>query len=90
MLQENLFQINVVLLSFLFIKESVSTKISVFNTDNDQKSVVNQYIRVISEDHVTEDWGNDAEHSAVHHRIFKEKTVILYYNSSVFTVFLIK
>ncbi len=27
-----------------------------------------QYIIMISEDHVTEDWSNDAENTAAHHR----------------------
>ncbi len=29
---------------------------------------LNQHIRMISEDHVTEDWRNDAENTAAHHR----------------------
>ncbi len=39
------------------------------NIDNKCFSwAVNQYIRLISEDHViTEDWSNDAENSALHH-----------------------
>ncbi len=60
-------------MNFLFIKENY-TKIlcstTVFNIDNNQKCflIINQYIIMISEGHVTEDWSNDAEHIAAHHR----------------------
>ncbi len=38
-----------------------------FNIDNNQKCflIINQHIIMISEDHVTEDWSNDAENTAL-------------------------
>ncbi len=77
-----LFQINAVLLNFLFICESwkiksitVSTKIlcstTVSNIDNNQKyflSSKSAYYYDFWRSCDTEDWSNDAENSAVHHR----------------------
>jgi len=47
--------------------KKILSNTTVFNTDNDWVS--NQYIRMISEGSCdTEDWSNDAENSALHHR----------------------
>jgi len=51
----------------------VSTKMlsstTVFSIDNNKRLFPNQHIRVISEGSCdTEDWSNDAENSALHHR----------------------
>ncbi len=35
---------------------------------NNKNCAANQHIIIISEDHVTEDWSNDAENTAAHHR----------------------
>ncbi len=62
----------------------------------------NQHIRMISEGSCdTEDWSNDAENSALHHKnklhfqIYSNRKllfqmVIIFHNNTVFTVFLIK
>ncbi len=56
-------------------KKKVSAKIlnktstTVFNIDNNVSWEANQHIRMISEGSCdTEDWSNDAENSALHHR----------------------
>ncbi len=57
---------------FLFWKKSMYTKIKLVSTLVIMRNVSwaeNQHIRVISEAlHDTEDWSNDAENSALHHR----------------------
>ncbi len=66
------------------------------------RNAPSQHIRMISEGSCdTEDWSNDAENSAVHHRnklhfkIYSNrkqlfKIVIIFHNIAVFTVFFIK
>ncbi len=88
---------NNVLLNFLFIKESwkiqcitVSTKIlgstTVFNIDNNQKCFLSSksvYYNDFWRSCDTEDWRNDAENTAAHHRhklqfkMYWQKMVIL-------------
>ncbi len=46
----------------------ILSRAAIFNIHNKKKSA-NQYIRMISEGSCdTEDWSNDAENSAAHHR----------------------
>jgi len=52
---------NAVLLSFILIKESVST-MSTVNNDNDKE------ILISDRSCDTENWSNDGENSALHHR----------------------
>ena len=75
MLQKILFQINAVLLNFLFIKESWEIKCVTDSTKKLFSTLIiiinvswasNHHIRVISEGSCdTEDWSNDAENSAL-------------------------
>ncbi len=69
---------------------------TVFNIDNKKSASANQHIRIISEGSCdTEDWRNDAENSALHHRnklhfqiYYNRKQlfqiVIIFYNITVF------
>ena len=71
MLQKIIFQINAVLLNFLFIKESWKKKNIVHKYFVQLYTInvswaANQHIRMISEGSCdTEDWSNDAENSAL-------------------------
>ncbi len=63
---------NAVLFNFLLIKESkkkVSQVPTILSSTTVSTLIINQHIRMISEGSCdTEDWSNDAENSALHHR----------------------
>ncbi len=90
-------------------KISISNKCCSFELSINQKNherkcitAANQNIRMISEGSCdTEDWSNDAENSALHHRnilhfkIYYNRKwflyiLIIFHNITVFTIFLVK